>query len=223
MNKDIFRFESKLLRSEVVPKIVIEYNHDFFYINNIPHTCINFSNSRISFIFDTVKNEVKCYGIDVEDNILLPRDVYELLDEEDKSKLYDFLNNAQEFLNHLEVNKDFDYVYEFESLYEDNHIQSARFIENFKEANWHQELLYSDSVGNNPPNTEAYKVYKDDKCFYYFEFTDYFNSEVVVKYNDDVKEEVEDFFYKAKENRNRLYTTWLVIFIILLTFFIFLY
>ncbi|MGM0519053.1 MAG: hypothetical protein ACQERD_05375, partial [Campylobacterota bacterium] len=196
---------------------------EFFYVNSIAHTCINFSNSKISFIFDEIDKNIKCYGLDVDDNILLSKQEYELIDSEDRVKLYEFLNHAQEFLNHLEVNQDFDNIKEFESLYEDNHIQSAKFIINFKENKWQEKLLYSDSHNNNPPSTEAYRVCKGNKCFYFFQFTDYYDCELIVKYNDDVKDEVEDFFYKAKENRNILYTVWLIIFLLALISFVFFY
>ena len=223
MNDDFFRFESKPLENKNQDKIVIEYNKDYFYINCVAHPCINFSNFKISFIFDEIEKNIKCYGLDIDNNLLLTTNEYELLDRQDRIKLYEFLNKAQEFLNHLEINKDFDNIYEFESLYEDNHIQSARFIENFKENNWQEELLYSDSHNNNPASTEVYRVCKNNQTFYFFQFTDYYDSEIIVKYNDDTKSEVDDFFYKAKENRVVLHTTWLILFILLLVGFVFFY
>lgn len=232
---DYFIYESNILKDTQSSRLYIKYNSKNILINlfdnnnlsypEVIHECVNFSDEPIKFCLNEEKTFYYCYGLDFEDNIFISENIYTLLNENDKHKLYFFLKKAAEFLNSLLINKIFENKIEFESLAENRHKPSAFFLEKAHALGWKEELIYSNSTDIRPSTTEIYKISKNEKIFLYYSFTDWIDEEIIIKYDDEIEDEIEKMIYKENERKSLLFKviTILIIFIISSSFILYTY
>lgn len=210
-------FKSKILDDEFQSEIYLALDKNFFYNNRIvndknnegtrvtikaePHICINFSEDDVRPEIDHHFN-VLFHGIGIDNDLVIQEEEYLLLDEKDKNSLEKFLNKAAKYLNNKYINHKFDNEYTFDSYHKEKHKEKRHFLKKLKENSWVSELKFTDKDEGHLCLTEVFKVSKDDKSFLYFSYGTSSDYEYIVKYDDDIKEEVESMFYEKDENVN---------------------
>lgn len=239
MSKDEFHFQSKPLGDVNNTQVLITYdaNHIILarivddledtgnkraLIEDTKALCINFTDEEIRSEIDMHDN-VKLHNLGFPSDIIIDEDLYLLFDDEDKNELEKFLNSAEEFLNNLKLNHSFDNTYKFESLAIDKYKPSIFFRKNLKVKAWNERLLYADTLDLNTATTKIFELSKENKSFLYYVYTDLTDYECTVKYNDDIKDELEEIFYYGDLDTGNFILFFIVIAVAILALLVFLY
>lgn len=203
---DKIEYKSKFLNDGYNTQVLLCYDENYFSVftivdkevsNGIQReeileqktTCINFSEDELRYEIDEFSN-VKFHGIGFENDIIIQEDLYILFYEDDKDLLIEFLEQAVTNLSSLPINKKYDNQYKFESLAKQKHKPYHFFKDKLKELSFKEKLIYS-----NRTTTDIYEVSKDGKSFVYYAYVDLLDKEFIIKYNDDLQDEVEKLFY----------------------------
>lgn len=225
-------FKSKILSDVANTQILLSYDEKYFSISKIVNeiekdeigneitkrilkeekkvSCVSFSEENIDFEID-LYGYVKLHGLGINSDIIIDEDYYLLFSDNDKESLEIFLEEAKNYLNKIFINQKFENDYNFESLFSQKFKPSNTFKKNFLEQKWQDELIYTNEEDISSTPTRIYKVTKEDKSFLYYMYSDLKDYECIVKYNDDIKNEVEDMF-----DYGDLDTSNFIIFLILL-------
>lgn len=210
-------FKSKILDDEFQSEIYLALDKNFFYNNRIvndknndgtrvtikaePHLCINFSDEEVRGEIDQHYN-VLFHGIGIDNDIIIQEEEYLLLNDKDKKSLEKFLRKAAKYLNNKYINHKFENEHLFNSYHKEKHKEKRFFLNKLKENSWKSELVFTDKDEGHLCLTEVYKVSKEDKTFLYFSYGTSSDYEYIVKYDDNIKDEVETLFYEKDENVN---------------------
>lgn len=214
--KDISNeFKSQVLSDPLNTQIILSYDERYFHIakvldqvvkdedgNKITKrvfkeekkvSCISFSEDEIDYEID-LHGYVMLHGLGINSDIIIDEDYYLLFSDEDKEKLEKFLDEAKEHFNNIFINQKFDNDFKFESLFSQKYKPSNTFKNNFKAQDWIEELIYTNEEDVSSTPTRIYKISKDENAFLYYMYSDLKDYECIVKYNDDIKDELEDMF-----------------------------
>lgn len=210
-------FKSKILDDEFQSEIYLALDKNFFYNNRIvndknndgtrvtietePHLCINFSEDEVRAEIDQHYN-VLLHGIGIDNDLIIQEEEYLLLSEKEKKTLDKFLKKAAKYLNNKYINHKFDNEYSFDSYHKERNKEKRFFLDKLRANSWKSELVFTDKDDGHIYLTEVYKASKDDKSFLYFAYGTSSDYEYIVKYDDNIKDEVEDMFYEKDENVN---------------------
>lgn len=208
-------FKSQILSDVLNTQILLSYDENYFYISKIVDevvkdedgnkitkralkeekkvSCVSFSEDEIDYEID-LNGYVMLHGLGVESDIIIDEDYYLLFEDVDKELLENFLKEVKEHFNHIFINQSFDNDFKFESLFAQKYKPSNTFKNNFKNENWEEQLIYSNEEDISSTPTRIYKVSKDEKAFLYYMYSDMKDYECIVKYNDDIKDELEEMF-----------------------------
>ena len=148
---------------------------------------------KLRFEFDE-KSGIKAYNLSSFEYHLLPNiEVYNFLSKEEKERLHRFLSIAELYINDLYVNKNFDNEIFFDT---EKNPELFSKIDEIKEKLqrdlWEKKLIYSNAQQGHHATKEIFLYFKDDKTFLWFLQTDWLSDWVTIKYNDDLKSQLED-------------------------------
>ena len=210
--ENIFSFKSQILEDKKKTQLDYSYYDEYFcpkyFIdkidenNNIKRACYGYYDldfplflfdKKLRFEFDESLG-IKAYNLSFFEYHLLPDiEVYNFLSKEEKEKLYHFLRIAELYINDLYVNKKFDNEIFFDT---ERNPELFKKIDGIKEKleknSWKKELIYSNAEQGHHATQEIFLYSKNDKTFLYFLQTDWISDWVTIKYNDDLKADLED-------------------------------
>lgn len=210
--ENIFSFKSQILEDERKTQLDYSYYDEYFspkYFvdkvdenNNIKRAGYGYYDldyplflfdKKLRFEFDE-KLGIKAYNLSSFEYHLLPEiEVYNFLSKEEKEKLHHFLRIAELYINDLFVNQKFDNEIFFDT---ERNLKLFERIDEIKEKlekySWEKELIYSNAEQGHPATKEIFLYTKDDKKILYFLQTDWLSDWVTIKYNDDLKADLED-------------------------------
>lgn len=123
------------------------------------------------------------------------KEIYNCLNEEEKSKLHHFLAIAQLYLNDVYVNREFDNQLIIDTFENTKDIWKLDKLDEILEnSNWIQKRYYDDAEQGHPAGMLVDIYHKENdknKNFVLFNENDWISFKYTVKYNNDVKDEVE--------------------------------
>lgn len=125
------------------------------------------------------------------------KEIYDYLNEEEKKKLRHFLAIAQLYLNDVYVNRNFDNTFIIDSFINPKENEKIEKLEKILEnCNWKEKWYYSNAEQGHPYPTKAVVIYHKEsdknKNFILFNENDWISFKYTIKYNDNVKQEVEE-------------------------------
>jgi len=186
------------LSPQITRKTVFDYNYDF------PITTFG---ERIRFELED-NGGIEAYNIShshLFNPLPLPNtEIYNYLNTEEKKKLRHFLSIAQMYLNDLYVNREFDnqfIINTFEKTKDDWKLDKLKEI--LENSNWVQKRYYDDAEQGHPGGMIVDIYYKEDdksKKFIVFDENDWLSFKITAKYNDNVKDEVEELLKHVRLN-----------------------
>jgi len=210
--ENIFSFKSQILEDERKTQLDYSYYDEYFgpkYFankidenNNIKRACYGYYDldyplflfdKKLRFEFDE-KLGIKAYNLSsFEYHQLPPIEVYNFLSKEEKEKLHHFLRIAELYINDLFVNQKFDNEIFFDTEKNPELFEKIDEIKEKLEKNsWEKKLIYSNAEQGHHATKETFFYSKNDKTFIYFLQTDWLSDWVTIKYNDDLKADLED-------------------------------
>ena len=98
-------------------------------------------------------------------------------------------------INSLEINQKFSYLKGYDEDEDDVEIDFDKFKEVYLQDGWSETVL--GYTGERYWTHVIYRIAKDNKLFQYTTFASLLGGFVVVKYNDDCKDFVENVLFKA--------------------------
>ena len=117
----------------------------------------------------------------------------QFLSKEEKEKLYHFLRIAELYINDLYVNKKFDNEIFFDTERNPELFEKIDEIKEKLEKNpWEKKLLYSNAEQGHQATQEIFLYSKENKTFIYFLQTDWLSDWITIKYNDDLKANLQE-------------------------------
>ncbi|WP_108060800.1 hypothetical protein [Poseidonibacter lekithochrous] len=178
------------LSPQIRRKAICSYDYDF------PLTTFG---RKIRFVLDD-KEGIKAYNIShshLLNPLFLPsKEIYAYLNEKEKKKLHHFLAIAQMYLNDLYVNREFDNQFVIDTFEnEDDDWRFDKLEEILENSNWIKKRYYDNAEQGHSASMLVdiyYKENNEDKKFVLFNENDWLSFKISVKYNDDVKSEVEE-------------------------------
>ncbi len=177
------------LSPQIRRKTICDYDYDF------PLTTFG-KKIRFELLEDGGINAYNISHSHISNPISLPnKEIYNYLNEDEKKKLHHFLAIAQIYLNDLFVNREFDNLFIIDTFENTEDIWKLDKLDEILEnSNWVQKRYYDDSEQGHPAGmlVDIYSKESDEnKKFVVFNENDYLSFRISVKYNDDVKKEVE--------------------------------
>jgi hypothetical protein len=212
--ENIFSFKSKILEDERKTQLDYSYYDEYFcpkyFIdkvdenNNIKRVCYGYYDldyplflfdKKLRFEFDE-KLGIKAYNFSSFEYHLLPEiEVYNSLSKKEKERLHHFLRIVELYINDLYVNKKFDNEIFFDTERNPKLFSKIDEIKEKLEKNlWGKKLIYSNAEQGHPATQEIFLYFKDDKKFLYFLQTDWISDWITIKYNNDLKTNLENIF-----------------------------
>gem|GEM_PF-4425586 len=210
--ENIFSFKSEILEDKRKTQLAYHYDNEYFspkYFvdkvdenNNIKRACYGYYDldyplflfgKKLRFEFDQNLG-IKAYNLSSFEYHLLPDiEVYNSLSKEEKEKLYHFLRIAELYINDLYINKKFDNEIFFDTERNPELFEKIDEIkEKLEKTPWEKKLLYSNAEQGHQATQEIFLYSKENKTFLYFLQTDWISDWITIKYNDDLKTDLED-------------------------------
>jgi hypothetical protein len=209
--ENIFSFKSEVLDDKAKTQLDYSYNDEYFcpkYFvdeideNNIKRKSYGYYDldfplflfgKKLRFEFDE-NFGIKAYNFSSFEYHLLPDiEVYNFLSKEEKEKLHHFLRIAELYINDLYVNQKFDNEIFFDTEKNPELFEKIDKIKEKLEKNfWEKKQLYSNAEQGHHATQEIFLYSKNDKKILYFLQTDWISDWVTIKYNDDLKLDLED-------------------------------
>lgn len=210
--ENIFSFKSEVLEDKEKTQLDYSYYDEYFcpkYFankidenNNIKRKSYGYYDldfplflfdKKLRFEFDENLG-IKAYNLSSFEYHLLPDiEVYNFLSKEEKEKLYHFLRIAELYINDLYVNKKFDNEIFFDTERNPDLFEKIDGIkEKLEKKTWKKKLLYSNAEQGHHATQEIFLYSKENKIFLYFLQTDWLSDWITIKYNDDLKADLED-------------------------------
>jgi len=171
--ENVFRFETGILGDSRRTQLAFSYDSRYFsptyYIdeNNerkkygyyeLDYPCATFGR-KVSF--EITQKGVSLHGIGHFDPFLLMlRDAYECLSEDEKTSLHRFLSIAERYINNLKVNRDYDYELVLNGDECDEVQELIDKLAKKLNATWKRECLFSDAEQGHPAGKEVYQYSK---------------------------------------------------------------
>lgn len=212
--ENIFSFKSKVLEDKRKTQLDYSYYDEYFapkYFvdeidenNNIKRKSYGYYDldfplflfgKKLRFEFDENLG-IKAYNLSSFKYNLLPDiEVYNFLSKEEKEKLNHFLRIAELYINDLYVNQKFDNEIFFDTQRNPELFAKIDEIKEKLEKNsWERKQLYSNAEQGHHATKEVFLYFKNDKKILYFLQTDWISDWVTIKYNDDLKFDLESIF-----------------------------
>jgi hypothetical protein len=212
--ENIFSFKSEVLEDKRKTQLDYSYYDEYFcpkYFvdeidenNNIKRKSYGYYDldfplflfdKKLRFEFDEQVG-IKAYNLSSFEYHLLPDiEVYNFLSKEEKEKLHHFLRIAELYINDLYVNQKFDNEVFFDT---ERNAELFEKIDKIKEKleknSWEKKQLYSNAEQGHHATKEIFLYSKNDKKILYLLETDWISDWVTIKYNDDLKEEINDIY-----------------------------
>lgn len=177
------------------PTLIKRKKWGYYYLD---YPCTTFGKK---VYFTKEDGEILAYNIShshLSNPMSLPNEeIYNCLNEEEKSKLHHFLAIAQLYLNDVYVNREFDNTFIIDSFINPEENERIEKLEKILEnSNWIEKWYYSNAEQGHPYPTKAVVIYHKEnnksRNFVLFNENDWLSFKYTVKYNDSVKQEVEE-------------------------------
>lgn len=212
--ENIFSFKSEILEDKRKTQLDYSYYDEYFcpkYFTNIIDENNNIKrksygyydldfplflfDKKLRFEFDEQVG-IKAYNLSSFEYHLLPDiEVYNSLSKEEKEKLHHFLRIAELYINDLYVNQKFDNEVFFDTERNPELFEKIDKIkEKLEKDSWEKKQLYSNAEQGHHATKEIFLYSKNDKKILYLLETDWISDWVTIKYNDDLKEEINDIY-----------------------------
>jgi len=214
--ENIFKFYTRILEDELRTQLEYSYCDKLFspikYFdtldkqtnslkrekignNDYDFPCVSFG-KKIFFGFDE-QGGISAYNLasTTHEYQLINHDTYSYFTNKERENFHLFLSIAQLYLNAIFINKKFENTLVLDTNeYLENHKKIERFKKNLDKTQWREDHYYDNGEQGYYPTKFAYIYFikkQRNKRFVVLEETDWIDTKLTIKYNDDIKSELE--------------------------------